>query len=174
MLWFMQKPNEKLLSSVIILLWEVIYVYLYNWDCPIVLVLVVYDLIELIIEASLWSMDYSSFDTHTQHTSLCFNECLPHLCDCTCSNVMYMLKYLVIKPKKIFECFICFWKWFYTFMLLVLVQNAFLCFSPKNWFKGFFARSLRLRASREKCLRDIKKSHFHTETLATSSWVFRD
>ena len=29
-----------------------------------------YDLIELIIEASLWSKDYSTFDTHPQHTSL--------------------------------------------------------------------------------------------------------
>ena len=71
MLWFMQKPNEKLLSFVIILLWEVIYVHLYNWDCPLDFVPDVYDLIELVIEASLWSMDYSTFDTHTQHTRLC-------------------------------------------------------------------------------------------------------
>ena len=53
MLWFVQKPNKKLLSFVIILLWEVIYAYFYNWDRPLDLVLVVYDLIELIIEASL-------------------------------------------------------------------------------------------------------------------------
>ena len=52
-LWFMQKPNEKLLSFVSILLWEVIYAHFYNWDCPLNLVLVVYDLIELIIETSL-------------------------------------------------------------------------------------------------------------------------
>ena len=50
MLWFMQKPNEKLLSLVIILLWEVIYVHLYNWDCPLDFVPTVYNLIELIIE----------------------------------------------------------------------------------------------------------------------------
>ena len=49
----MQKPNEKLLSFVTILLWEVIYVHLYNWDCPLDFVPAVYDLIELIIEASL-------------------------------------------------------------------------------------------------------------------------
>ena len=53
MLWFMQKPNEKFLSFVIILLWEVIYVHFYNWDRPLDLVIVVYDLIELIIEDSL-------------------------------------------------------------------------------------------------------------------------
>ena len=52
MSWFKQKPNEKLLSCVIIL-WEVIYVHFYNWDRPLDLVSVVYDLIELIIKASL-------------------------------------------------------------------------------------------------------------------------
>ena len=64
MLWFMQKPNEKLLSLVIILLWEVIYAYFYNWDRLLDFVSVVSDLIELIIEASLWSKDYSTLDTH--------------------------------------------------------------------------------------------------------------
>ena len=48
-----RKPNEKLQRYVIIFLWEVIYVRFYNWDRPLDLVLVVYDLIELIIEASL-------------------------------------------------------------------------------------------------------------------------
>ena len=68
-LWFVQKPNEKLLRFVFIFLWEVIYVHFYNWDSPLDLVLVVYDLIELIIEASLWSKNCSTFDTHPQHTS---------------------------------------------------------------------------------------------------------
>ena len=66
-----KSQNEKLLSFVIILLWEVIYIHFYNWDWPLDFVPVVYDLIELIIEASLWSMDYSTFDTHTQHTRFC-------------------------------------------------------------------------------------------------------
>ena len=70
MLWFMQ----KLLSFVIILLWEVIYIHFYNWDRPLDLVPVLYDLIELIIEASLWSKDYSTLDTHLQHTRLCSNN----------------------------------------------------------------------------------------------------
>ena len=151
MLWFMQKPNEKLLSLVIILLWEVIYVHFYNWDRPPDLVSVVYDFIELIIEASLWFKEFFTVDTHPQHTRLWFNECLSHLCDCTCSNVMCMLKYLLIKPKNIFECFICFWKWFYTFKSYVFVPNAFLCFSSKTG-SGVV---LQLRASREKGLREI-------------------
>ena len=53
MLRIVKKPNEKLQRYVIIFLWEVIYVYFYNWDRPLDLVLIVYDLIELIIEASL-------------------------------------------------------------------------------------------------------------------------
>ena len=94
MLWLMQKPNEKLLSFVIILLWEVIYVHFYNWDKPLDLVPIVYDLIELIIEDSLWSKDYSTFDTHPQHTRLCLNNAyficmIAHVqmwcvCPCTC------------------------------------------------------------------------------------------
>ena len=127
LLRFIQKPNKKFLSFVIILSWQVIYVHFYNWDRPLHFVLIVYILIELIIETSLWSMDYSTFDTHPQHIRLCSINA--HLCDCTCANVMCMLNYLLIKPKKIFECFICFWKWFYIFVLLVFVQNAFGVFS---------------------------------------------
>ena len=96
------------------------------------------------------------------------------MCDYICSNVICMLKYLLIKPKKIFKCFICFWKWFFTFMFLVFVQNAFLCFSSKNWFRGGFLRISWLRASHEKCLREINFFSFHIETLATISWLFRD
>ena len=50
MLWFVKKPNEKLLIFVIIFLWKVIYVHFYNWDKPFDLVLVMYE-IKLIIEA---------------------------------------------------------------------------------------------------------------------------
>ena len=49
----LKKPNEKFQRYVIIFLWEVIYVNFYNWDRPLDLVLVVYDLIELIVEVSL-------------------------------------------------------------------------------------------------------------------------
>ena len=100
MLWFMQKLNEKLLSFVIILLWEVIYVHFYNWDRPFILVPVMYDLIEFIIEVSLWFKNYFTFVTHPQHTNLMFNEYLFYLCDCTWSNVMCVLNYMWIKPKR--------------------------------------------------------------------------
>ena len=94
MLCFMQKPNEKLLCFIIILSWEVIYAHFYNWDRPLDLVPVVYDMIELIIEALLWFKDYSTFDTHPQHTRLCSNNdylicVIVHVqmwcvCSCTC------------------------------------------------------------------------------------------
>ena len=113
-------------------MWEVIYVHFYNWDWLLDFIPVVYDLIELIIEASLWSMDYSTFDIHTQQTRPCLDNAylicvIVHVqMWCVCSSTCWS------NPKKIFECFICFWKWFYSFVLLVFVQNAFLCFSSKT------------------------------------------
>ena len=41
-----------------------------------------------------------------------FNECLIHLCDCTWLNALHLLNLMLIKHKKIFECFNCFWKVF--------------------------------------------------------------
>ena len=135
MLWFMKKPNEKLLSFVIILLWEVIYAHFYNWDCPLDLVLVVYNLIELIIESSLWSKDYSTFDTHTQHTSLMFNEYLFHLCDCTCSNVMCVCSTICGSNQKDFCSF-------YLFLDVICITHVFQSFLSyfcvKNIFSGCF------------------------------------
>ena len=137
-LWIVKKPNEKLQKYVIIFLWEVIYVHFYNWDRPLDLVPVVYDLIELIIEASLWTKDYFTFDTHTQHTRLLFNECLFHLCDCTCSNVMCILNCLSIKPKKNFEYFIFFFKVFLCFCIFkFLFKLHFSCFSSKTSLETF-------------------------------------
>ena len=44
------KPNEKFQNCVIKFMWDVIYAYFYNWDWSLFLVLIVYDLIELIIK----------------------------------------------------------------------------------------------------------------------------
>ena len=51
------------------------------------------------------------------------------------------------------------------FRAFSFVQNAFLCFSSETGSKVF---------SRKMCLREIKKSHFHTKSLATTSQVFCD
>ena len=42
-----------------------------------------------------------------------FNKCHIHLCDCTWLNVFSHAQSLLIKHKKIFECFNYFWKVFY-------------------------------------------------------------
>ena len=131
----MQKPNEKLLSFVIILLWEVISVHFYNWDRPLNLVLVMYDLIELIIEASLWSMDYSTFDTHTQHTRLCSDNAY---LICVIVHVQWdvcVLNHMWIKPKRFL---------FFLFALEVICithvfQNFLSCFCEKNMCSGCFS-----------------------------------
>ena len=86
-------------------MWEVIYVHFYNWDRPFDLVLVVCDLIELIIETLLWTKDYFTFDTHTQHTCLMFNECLIHLFNCTCLNVMCVCSSIYGSNQKHFLSF---------------------------------------------------------------------
>ena len=77
-------------------------------------------------------MDYFTFDTHTQHMRLCSNNvyliCVIVYVQMWCVCLIYLL----IKPKIFFEYFICFWKWFCTFMFLVFVQHASLCFSSKT------------------------------------------
>ena len=47
-----KKLNEKFQNYVIKFLWKVIYAHFYNWDCSLYLVLIVYVLVELIIETS--------------------------------------------------------------------------------------------------------------------------
>ena len=156
-------------------MWEVIYVHFNNWDRSLDLVPVVYDLIELIIEASLWTRDYFTFDTHTQHTWLLFNKCLFHLCDCTCSNVMCILNYLSIKPKNIFEYFICFSKCFYAFVFWVFVQIAFFMFYIKKSFRGISWKSSRLSTSRKNGFRQTMKTQISDrnfcDCLTIVSWV---
>ena len=137
MLWFVQKPNEKLLRFVIIFLWEVIYAHFYNWDSPLDLVLVVYDLIELIIEASLWSKDYFTFDTHPQHTSLSsinayFICVIVHaqmwcVCSIVCqSNPKRFLSILyVFESDFILSCFKFLFKMHFCVVLQKLVQRHF-------------------------------------------------
>ena len=52
MLWLLVESNEKLQVMLSSYVWEVIYTYFYNWDGSHDLVLIVYALVELIIEAS--------------------------------------------------------------------------------------------------------------------------
>ena len=138
MLWIVTKPNEKALKICNRFLWEVIYVHFYNWDRPLDLVLVVYDLIKLIIEVSLWIKDYSTFDNHTRRTRLLFNECL-------FSFVwLYMIKcdvytqLLVDQTQKDFWVFYIFFKVFLCFCIFkFLFKLHFSCFSSKTSLETF-------------------------------------
>ena len=137
MLWIVKKSNEKLQRYVIILLWEVIYFHFYNWDKPLDLVPVVYDLIELIIEASLWTKDYSTFDTHPQHTNLSsinayFICVIVHaqmwcVCSIACqSNPKIFLSILyVFESDFIHSCFKFLFKMHFCIVLQKLVQRHF-------------------------------------------------
>ena len=69
----------------------------------------------------------------------------------------------------------------YLFLKVILYFRVFsfcskcnFVFFFKNWFRGHITRSSWLRASCEMCLREIKRSHFHTESQATASRVFCD
>ena len=162
------------LSFVIIFFWEVIYAHFYNWDCPLDFVLVMYDLIELIIEALLWTKNYSTFDTHTQHTRLC-------------SDNVYLI-YVIVHVQMWYVCLSTYWsnpKRFLSVLYVLKVSLYFYDFSFcskcifvfffKNWFRGLFARSSQLRASREMCLREISKVTFSyrksSYCLASISWL---
>ena len=45
------EPNEKFQYYIFKFMWEVIYAYFYNWEWSLFLVLIVYVMAELIIEA---------------------------------------------------------------------------------------------------------------------------
>ena len=81
---------------------------------------------------------------------------------------------LANQTQKDFWVFYMFWKVILYFQAFSFYSKCIFVFFFKNWFRGYFTRSTRLRASREMCLREIKKSHFHTESLATTLRVFRD
>ena len=154
MLWFVQKPNEKLLRFVIIFLWEVIYAHFYNWDSPLDWVPIVYDLMELIIKTSLWSKDYSTFNTYPQHTSLLQLMFISFVW-------LYMFKcdvyaqLLADQTEKDFWVFYMFLKMILYFHALSFCSKCIFVLLLKNLFRGIFARSSRLRASSEKSLREF-------------------
>ena len=81
---------------------------------------------------------------------------------------------LVDQTQKDFWVFCIFLKVILYFLAFSFCSKWIFVFFFKNWFRVYFVRSSRLRASREMCLREIKKSHFHVESLTTASQVFRD
>ena len=69
---------------------------------------------------------------HTQHTCLMFNECLIHLFDCTCLNVICVCLTIYRSIQKVFDHFIYSWKWFLS--LFVFMFSAYFVFHCLNMF----------------------------------------
>ena len=67
---------------------------------------------------------------------------------------------LVDQTQKYFKVFYMFLEVISYFRAFSFCSKCIFVFFFKNWFKGCFARSSRLRASHEMCLRENKKSHF--------------
>ena len=109
-------------------MWEVIYVYFYNWDRSHDLVLIVYALIELIIEVSHQTKDDLIVDIHTQHTSLCSMNAIFICVIVPVKMCFHMLNLCWFKHKKIFECFRCFWKVFRFYKNWKFSKTVLPCF----------------------------------------------
>ena len=67
---------------------------------------------------------------------------------------------LADQTQKDFWVFYMFLKMILYFRTFSFCSKCIFVFFFKNWFRCCFARSLRLRASHEMCLREIKKLHF--------------
>ena len=116
-----------------------------------------------------------------------FNECLIHLCDCACLNVLHILNYMFIKHKKIFECFKCFWKVFLFWKISKISKTVQPYFGNcASWVKQVASPQLRVYTkapgdslegqgpSHEKYLENFQKSGFFgflRLSLASDSWV---
>ena len=99
-----------------------------------------------------------------------FNECLIHLCDCTCLNVLHILNSMLIKQKNIFECFNCFWKIFLFWKIFKNFKNyAALFWRLASWVKP--VASLLRRFSRPSG--KSNPSHEKDLELFSKIWVFR-
>ena len=104
------------------------------------------------------------------HISM-FNECLIHLCDCACLNVLHILNYMLIKHKKSFECFNFFWKAFFFFFekfkKFQKLCNSVLVTLP-CWLSQSWAYSKALGNS----LADQGPSHEKGLEIFSKIWVF--
>ena len=91
-----------------------------------------------------------------------FNECLIHLFDHTCLNMICVCAQLYMdQSKKIFDHFICIWKWFLS--LFVFMFSVYIVFHYLNMFcveKHFSRLSSRLAS--------------HETPVASSSRSFPD
>ena len=108
---------------------------------------------------------------HTQHTCLMFNEYLIRLI------ILYM-----DQSKKIFDHFICFWKWFLS--LFVFIFSAYFTFHSLNMFcvekqvsKFFMTHSRLTKIFAIHLMTHLSRNpscEFIQKTFATHSWLACD
>ena len=87
---------------------------------------------------------------------------------------MCMLNIFADQTQNFFWVFYMFLKVILYFHVSSFCSTCILVFFIKNWFRGCFARSSLLRASREMCLREIKSYFSYRNSrycLAGISWL---
>ena len=99
-----------------------------------------------------WSLKFhtrlctSSYLIHTQYTSLIFNECLFHLYDCTCSNVMCVCLTICGSSQ---ENFCSFWLLLAVICIPHVFQVFQIAFVWKTYFLGVFVTHFMCKLSWE-------------------------
>ena len=122
------------------------------------------------LHTRLWT---NSYLIPIQHTSLIFNECLFHLCNCACLNVMCVYSYIWIKPKRFLIILFVFGSVFrhslflsFVLTLFFNVSSLFLCWKIRvRVFHESFATWLRVAK-----LKNAFLAVFGHQAVAFASW----
>ena len=130
-------------------MWEVIYVHFYNWDRPLVLYQLCMTWLNRLLKlnSGLRTIPHLVLTHNTQDfdsTNAYLICVIVHVqMWCVCSITCWS------NPKR-FLSFYMFLKVILYFRIFSFCSKCIFVFFTKNWFKGSFAKSLRLREETEK------------------------
>ena len=130
-------------------MWEVIYVHFYNWDRPLVLYQLCMTWLNRLLKlnSGLRTIPHLVLTHNTQDfdsTNAYLICVIVHVqIWCVCSITCWS------NPKR-FLSFYMFLKVILYFRIFSFCSKCIFVFFTKNWFKGSFAKSLRLREETEK------------------------
>ena len=130
-------------------MWEVIYVHFYNWDRPLVLYQLCMTWLNRLLKlnSGLRTIPHFVLTHNTQDfdsTNAYLICVIVHVqMWCVCSITCWS------NPKR-FLSFYMFLKVILYFRIFSFCSKCIFVFFTKNWFKGSFAKSLRLREETEK------------------------
>ena len=130
-------------------MWEVIYVHFYNWDRPLVLYQLCMTWLNRLLKlnSGLRTIPHLVLTHNTQDfdsTNAYLICVIVHVqIWCVCSITCW-------SNPKIFLSFYMFLKVILYFRIFSFCSKCIFVFFTKNWFKGSFAKSLRLREETEK------------------------